>query len=98
MPNDGDLAPMRKVAKNDFHLGTYVVPGTAGVVLHMNETNSVVVDDLPSLRAIGFHYLWIPRHISQHKSRFWKAISGVFQKFAIFFVHLPFFRRKNYTS
>ncbi|QIJ76188.1 peptidoglycan endopeptidase [Methylobacterium sp. NI91] len=54
---DGDLVLMGNVAGRDFHLGTYVVPSTAGVVLHINERAGVVADDLPALRAIGFHYL-----------------------------------------
>ena len=58
---DGDLVLMGNVAKRDFHLGTYVVPGTAGVVLHIDEKNGVVADDLPSLRSIGFRYLRIFR-------------------------------------
>lgn len=58
---DGDGVLMGNVAKRDFHLGTYVVPGTAGVVLHINEKCGVVADDLPGLRSIGFHYLRIFR-------------------------------------
>ncbi|GEL42249.1 hypothetical protein MEX01_28400 [Methylorubrum extorquens] len=54
---DGDLVLMGNVAGRDFHLGTYVVAGTAGVVLHIRETVGVVADDLQSLRAIGFNYL-----------------------------------------
>lgn len=58
---DGDIVLMGNVAKRDFHLGTFIVPATSGVVLHINEQAGVVVDDLPSLRAIGFHYLRIFR-------------------------------------
>ncbi|CAO4174946.1 NlpC/P60 family protein [Methylorubrum extorquens] len=54
---DGNLVLMGNVAGRDFHLGTYVVAGTAGVVLHIRETVGVVADDLQSLRAIGFNYL-----------------------------------------
>ncbi|KAB7783490.1 NlpC/P60 family protein [Methylorubrum populi] len=60
---DGDLVLMGNVARRDFHLGTYVVPGTAGVVLHIDKANGVVADDLPSLRAIGFHYLKVFRRL-----------------------------------
>ncbi|WP_246690210.1 hypothetical protein [Methylorubrum populi] len=52
------------MAKSDFHRGTYVVPGTAGVVLHIDETDGVVADDLPSLSVISFHYLRIFRRCS----------------------------------
>lgn len=58
---DGDGVLMGNVARRDFHLGTYIVPITAGVVLHIDKASGVVVDDLPSLRAIGFHYLRIFR-------------------------------------
>lgn len=54
---DGDIVLMGNVAKRDFHLGTFIVPSTSGVVLHINEQSGVVVDDLPSLRAIGFNYV-----------------------------------------
>lgn len=50
---DGDLVLMGNVAGRDFHLGTYVVAGTAGVVLHIRETVGVVANDLPSLRAVA---------------------------------------------
>lgn len=58
---DGDLVLMGNVAKRDFHLGTFIVPATSGVVLHINEQSGVVVDDVPSLQAIGFNYLRIFR-------------------------------------
>ena len=56
-PHDLDLVLMGNVAKRDFHLGTFVVPVTAGIVLHIDKANGVVADDIPSLRATGFNYL-----------------------------------------
>ncbi|WP_152568870.1 NlpC/P60 family protein [Microvirga sp. BSC39] len=52
-----DLVLMGNVAKRDFHLGTYIVPGTVGVVLHIDKHAGVVVDDIPALKASGFNYL-----------------------------------------
>lgn len=60
---DGDLVLMGNVARRDFHLGTFVVPGTAGVVLHVDRAAGVVADDLPALRSIGFNYLRLFRRI-----------------------------------
>lgn len=54
---DGDLVLMGNVGGRDFHLGTFVVAGTAGVVLHIREAVGAIADDLPSLRATGFNYL-----------------------------------------
>jgi cell wall-associated NlpC family hydrolase len=54
---DGDLVLMGNVAKRDFHLGTFVMPETAGVVLHVDQAAGVVADDLPALRSVGFRYL-----------------------------------------
>lgn len=58
---DGDIVLMGNVLRRNFHLGTFVVPVTAGVVLHVDEPNGVVADDLPSLRSIGFNYVRIFR-------------------------------------
>lgn len=58
---DGDLVLMGNVLRRDFHLGTFIIATTQGVVLHINEFSGVVADDLPSLRSIGFHYLRIFR-------------------------------------
>lgn len=55
--SDGDLVLMGNVAKRDFHLGTFVVPEIAGIVLHVDHGAGVVADDLPSLRSVGFNYL-----------------------------------------
>lgn len=60
---DGDLVLMGNVAKRDFHLGTFVIPGTAGVVLHVDQHAGVVADDIPALRSVGFNYLRIFRRI-----------------------------------
>ncbi|WP_132254745.1 NlpC/P60 family protein [Methylobacterium segetis] len=60
---DGDLVLMGNVAKRDFHLGTFVVPGTAGVVLHVDQHAGVVADDIPALRSVGFNYLKFFRRI-----------------------------------
>ena len=54
---DLDLVLMGNVAKRDFHLGTFVVPVTAGVVIHTDRDCGVVVHDMPTLRAIGFNFL-----------------------------------------
>jgi len=54
---DGDLVLMGNVIRRDFHLGTFVVPETAGMVLHVDQLAGVIADDLPSLRSIGFNYL-----------------------------------------
>lgn len=54
---DGDLVLMGNVIRRDFHLGTFVVPETAGMVLHVDRLAGVIADDLPSLRSIGFNYL-----------------------------------------
>lgn len=54
---DGDLVLMGNVARRDFHLGTFVVPVTAGVVLHTDPRTGVVADDVPSLRGVGWNYL-----------------------------------------
>lgn len=56
-PQDLDLVLMGNVAKRDFHLGTFVVPAIAGIVLHIDQRNGVVADDIPSLQATGFNYL-----------------------------------------
>ena len=53
---DGDLVLMGNVVKRDFHLGTFVIPVTAGMVVHVDRDRGVVADDLPTLRAIGFNY------------------------------------------
>ena len=58
---DGDIVLMGNVSGRDFHLGTYVVVNSLGLVLHTNPANGVVADDLPSLRSIGFNYLRIFR-------------------------------------
>jgi cell wall-associated NlpC family hydrolase len=60
---DGDLVLMGNVAKRDFHLGVFVVPVTAGVVLHVDQGRGVVADDLPALRAIGFAYARLFRRV-----------------------------------
>jgi cell wall-associated NlpC family hydrolase len=52
-----DLVLMGNVAKRDFHLGTFICPGTTGAVLHIDRITGVIVDDIPALRAIGFNYL-----------------------------------------
>jgi hypothetical protein len=54
---------MGNVLKRDFHLGTFVVPVTAGVVLHVDQGRGVVADDLPALRAIGFAYTRLFRRV-----------------------------------
>lgn len=54
---DGDLVLMGNVIRRDFHLGTFVVPETAGMVLHVDRLAGVIADDLPSLRSIGFNYV-----------------------------------------
>lgn len=53
---DGDIVLMGNVLRRDFHLGTFVVPTTAGVVIHVDQGRGVVADDLPGLRSIGFTY------------------------------------------
>lgn len=54
---DLDLVLMGNVAKRDFHLGTYVVPVTTGMVIHTDQAVGVCVHDVPALKAIGFNYL-----------------------------------------
>jgi cell wall-associated NlpC family hydrolase len=58
---DGDIVLMGNTLKRNFHLGTFVVPVTAGVVLHVDNVSGVLADDLPSLRSIGFNYVRIFR-------------------------------------
>lgn len=60
---DGDIVLMGNVLARDFHLGTFVVPVTAGVVIHVDQGRGVVADDLPALRAIGFTYTRLFRRI-----------------------------------
>lgn len=54
---DLDLVLMGNVAKRDFHLGTYIVPVTTGVVFHIDRTAGVVADDIPALQVSGFNYM-----------------------------------------
>ena len=54
---DLDLVLMGNVAKRDFHLGTFVRMTTTGAVIHIDKAAGVVVDDIPTLRAIGFNHL-----------------------------------------
>ncbi|MGA0595391.1 peptidoglycan endopeptidase [Enterovirga sp. CN4-39] len=56
-PEDLDIVLMGNVAKRDFHLGTFVIPAISGVVVHTDQANGVVADDIPSLKAVGFNYL-----------------------------------------
>ncbi|WP_018261880.1 NlpC/P60 family protein [Methylobacterium sp. WSM2598] len=62
---DGDLVLMGNVIRRDFHLGTFVVPVTAGVILHVDQGRGVVADDLPALRSIGFVYTRLFRRTAE---------------------------------
>jgi len=52
-----DLVLMGNVAKRDFHLGTFIKPGTVGAVMHIDKVAGVVVDDIPALKASGYNFL-----------------------------------------
>ena len=56
-PEEFDLVLMANVLRRDRHIGVYVRPSTAGVVIHAYETMGVCLHDLQSLKAIGMNEL-----------------------------------------
>ena len=56
-PQEFDLVLMANVLRRDRHIGVFVRPSTAGVVIHAFETMGVCLHDLQALKALGMNEL-----------------------------------------
>lgn len=54
-PEEFDLVLMANVVRRDRHIGVYIRPGNAGVVIHAIDHMGVCLHDLQALRAMGMN-------------------------------------------